>query len=273
MRYTVRWAPLALAGAIAVPAAAQLCPVERCIRGGGGPLRVECLLQWTGIPADVVACADGTACDLDGMADGVCRFAVAPCVDVGGCVAEPMPPLEAARVRPRRAPAAETLEAAVQSTITGVPGAPRCSSTVAVDVPLREDGRRLGKLRLRITGRARGVRDRDRLTFLCWPAGTRPTFDEDVAPIFATRCAPTCHEAGGRISSVDLTRTAAHRTLVPSRVEPRRVRRSRLVTTLRRRMPPGCHRPLPPEWAPGGCPTPDEIDTVRAWIALGAPNN
>jgi hypothetical protein len=96
-----------------------------------------------------------------------------------------------------------------------------------------------------------------------------------VAPVLAARCTEGCHEPGGRFPGLDLSSASGAFTgLVPRLVDPGRWRGTRFALAIRYRMPPGCfRRGLPPEWAPGGCPTRDEIKQIGRWVTLGAPDN
>ncbi len=258
---------------LVAPAAAQFCPVDRCVRGGG-PRRPDCLVQWSGIPNEISVCADGATCDQDGVVNGSCRFALAPCLDVFSTCPTPPPPVQQLVVQPRDHPAAGAIASAVTALAADRPGVSRCGSQIPVDVPVGADGAAPGTLVLRTLATGVGQRDRDRLEFRCLPAGMRPSFAADVAPILTARCTPGCHEPGGMISGIALTAEAGFGRLVPSYARPGRPRASLLMSILRYRMPPGCfRRQLPPRYSPGGCPTRDEMKTIAEWIGLGAPND
>jgi sugar lactone lactonase YvrE len=168
----------------------------RCIPGTGAP-RKDCLVETVVDGAQgqpVVRCTDGdTACDRD-PEPGRCRFAVAWCFNNAdpriACTASGLRRVTLrASMKPRTsgeqvsqsaaAAVARIASAAASTTGRAVAFAPpltepdRCTSTVAVTVPLRTRKRGLaaGKATLRAVGTAsaRG-RDADRIRLICEPA-------------------------------------------------------------------------------------------------------
>src|SRR4030095_4486757 len=67
---------------IGAPAGAQ-CPGE-CSIPGTGSTTTECVVEWTGATLNYkkVRCTDGDlGCDLDGVANGICRFQLSACLN------------------------------------------------------------------------------------------------------------------------------------------------------------------------------------------------
>ena len=177
-----------------------------CVLDGVGAPASECLTELrvepvpavdarSQRPATRVECADGTACDLDGIANRSCRFRVALCFGNRdprvACLA---PPLETFRLRAPASVSRRSHEALAAAALLGaaagistvavegrrgdrlrftpplaIPDV--CTAPVTIDVPLA--GRR-GRLRVAartegvpVSGDARPPRDGDRLRLIC----------------------------------------------------------------------------------------------------------
>jgi hypothetical protein len=274
---------LVLLAATRLPAAAQ-CPAPTV--PGGGPPTTDCFVQWGGVPSLNTSCADGTACDLDGRADGACTFPIQAFVNVAseGCTAAPLSgtPL----VKPATKPPGQALAAALAALDPSLPG---CTAA-AIAVPLRVSlgGIKPGTARLRVTAAAAGKRDTDKLKLRCDPNPTPPSFANVIQPILTTRCAYSgCHDATFRGGGQNLEPGAAYQDSVNARstqsrllrVKPSSIRASFMARKILgvgipgviggAVMPQGC-----PGFVPaGGCLTEEELFTILSWIANGAPNN
>ncbi len=261
--------------------AGAVCPPD-CVPGGGPPA-TDCIVEWGGIAsAGTTTCVDGTACDLDGTADGVCTFPVQACFDVGGaCGATGM---TSVKVAPRKLTASAALAGAMEGLTPGQCTAPGFAVPVKPSngiTPIRP-----GVARVKVVAVADGKKDPDKLSLSCSPAA--PSFANDVQPIFTQRCAiPACHDASSRQENQALDVGEAYANIVgkPSAeggkllvVVPGSIAKSFLARKITGKglkgpngtlMPQGC--PLAPQ--PGGCMTDAEIYTILAWIQAGAPNN
>jgi cysteine-rich repeat protein len=140
--------------------------------GGSGPR--ECLVAVATAPATSTAditCTDGQPCDGD-PTPGRCGLRVAACFGrldprLPECTAAST--IAASVVKPGRAGAArsnrERLDAAFAAGTF-----PGCTAPVLLDVPLRRNGRRPGKVKLVFEARVPGAgRDRDTVRLLCRP--------------------------------------------------------------------------------------------------------
>ena len=78
-------------GVLLVAGFAQAQCAPSCA-GGGGPTATDCFLAFAGAPGSAITCADGDACDTDGVIDGTCTFALAACTNaaVAGCGPTPL---------------------------------------------------------------------------------------------------------------------------------------------------------------------------------------
>ena len=282
-RAALAFAVVASMARVAMPAE---CPAPSL--PGGGPAATDCFVQWGGVPSLTGSCVDGTACDADGKADGVCTFPLQAFVNVaaGTCTG----PLTAApTVKPTKDAPGQALEAALAALDPAVPGC----TTPGLAVPLRISlaGIKPGTARLRVTATAAGKRDVDKVKLRCDPSPTPPSFANQVQPILTARCAypgAGCHDSTFRGGGQNLEAGAAYQesvgvraTQAPKllRVKPSSLKASFMARKLLgagippgiggARMPLGCPG-LPPV---GGCLSDAELFTILSWIANGAPNN
>ena len=274
------------------PAAFAACPDGSAPFGGGGPSSSDCFVAFCGTTSKKVSCADGTACDMDGKADGVCTLPLQACTAVSGLGSCSATSLDApATAGPASSPTAQQLSSALAALGT----APGCTPPgLTVPLKLSLAGIKAGKAKLAVTATSGGKRDSDRLQLSCTPATTAPSFSQAVQPIFTAKCAYSgCHDpftkAGGQV----LTEGMAYASDVGAkatlgkyvRVQPGSIKRSDLARRVLgqgvpaggTQMPQGC-----PGIAPPGCPagtiadcclTDAEKFTILSWIANGAPNN
>src|SRR5262249_11589320 len=261
--------------------AGAACPPD-CVPGGG-PAPTDCIIEWGGIAAAVgTTCVDGTACDQDGKADGVCTFPLQACFDVGGACGSTA--MTSVRVTPRKIAATATLASAMETLTPGQCTAPGFAVPVKPSngmMPIKP-----GVAKIKVVAVADGKKDPDKLGLTCLPA--QPSFANDVQPIFTQRCATvSCHDAFYRAQAQALDADEAYVNIVgkPSSEggkllvgAPGSIAKSFLARKITGKglkasngtlMPQGC--PLAPRI--GGCLTDAEIYTILAWIQAGAPNN
>lgn len=273
---------MALVSLILVRVASAACPGPGCV-GGGGPTATDCVVTWTGVPAAVTSCVDGSACDQDGTADGVCTFPLQACL--GADPSCGVTSVTRMRVTPAKLAGISALHAAIEGLAPG-----QCTDPgFAVSV---KRGAGLGPIkpgvaRVKVLVVADGKRDPDTLTLTCQPA--TPSFAAAVAPILTSRCTQgACHDATYRSQELDLSTGAAYASLVGRKattlgvnsllVAPRLIAKSFVARKITGKglkpangsiMPQGCPG-FPPE---GGCLDDADIYTILAWIQSGAPNN
>lgn len=264
---------------IAGSAAADCTP--SCV-GGGGPAATDCFVTWGGIASTVASCVDGSACDQDGTADGVCTFPLEACFGIdAGCG---VTALSSVKVTPSSLPGGASLASAIQGLAVG-----GCT-TPGFAVPVKNTPAKIkpGKAKLKVLAVADGQKDADKITLTCMPA--TPSFASQVQPIFTARCAnPTCHDNDSVAQGLNLTVGQAPGTVVnvPSTeggalrlVQPGSLKKSFLAKKVipgaklkfieGSTMPQGCPgAPL----SEGGCLTDAELYTILAWIQAGAPAN
>ena len=265
---------------LGVRLAGAVCPPD-CVPGGG-PAATDCVVEWGGIASAGTTCVDGTACDQDGTADGVCTFPLQACFDVGGACG--VTSMTSVKVGPRKLAAAATLASAMETLTPGQCTAPGFAVQVKPSngiSPIKP-----GVAKLKVTAVADGKKDPDKLSLTCSPA--TPSFANDVQPILTHRCATAaCHDAFFRAQNQALDAGEAYANIVgkPSSeggnllvVAPGSIAKSFLARKITGKglkapngtlMPQGC--PLAP--GIGGCLTDAEIYTILAWIQAGAPNN
>src|SRR5262245_66627939 len=102
--------------------ASAVCPGADCI-AGGGPATTDCVLMWTGIANTVTTCVDGSSCDLDGTADGVCTFPLQACLDPDAACGV-TGAATSVRVAPAKLSSAGVLQGAIQALAPGQCTAP-----------------------------------------------------------------------------------------------------------------------------------------------------
>jgi hypothetical protein len=274
----MRCAWLAFVSLLLVRVASAACPGPDCV-GGGGPAATDGIVMWTGVAEAVTTCVDGSACDQDGAADGVCTFPLQACLDpeVTG--------VTSARVTPVKLAGSGPLQAAIQGLAPGQCTAPGFAVSVKRGAGLGPI--KAGVARMKVMVAADGRRDPDTLRLTCQPA--TPSFASAVQPLLTQRCTQgACHDATFRSQELDLSEGAAYASLVGRRattlgakwllVAPRLIAKSfvaRKITGTGLKpangsiMPQGCPG-FPPA---GGCLDDREIYTILAWIQSGAPNN
>jgi hypothetical protein len=265
---------LALLVAIALPARAT-CPPD-CFSGGGGPRATDCFLQWSGLTATSLTCADGDpTCDLDGKVDGACTLNVSACINMpdpsGACAASTLsaPPKASGKGVTAFRSALAALDPARQDCTTG--------GVVTTLVP-KAAGIKPVVMRVKTTAVSGGKKDTDTVKLTC-TAG-RPTLAV-VQPIFTAKCATLgCHtdstRSGGltlaagraRAALLDVRATASPKWILLKAGNPKKsflVRKLfRLPALLGSPMPQGCT-------ITNTCLTPDELATIVAWVQAGAP--
>lgn len=264
---------LLAAAAVLLPArfASAVCPPD-CV-GGGGPAATDCVVTWAGIASTTASCVDGTACDTDGTADGVCTFPLSACLGVDPSCG--VTTSATAKVVARKLADGPALQSAIQALSPGQCTEPGFRVPVkwkaGTTTPIKP-----GKARVRVIASADGKKDPDVLTLTCEPA--RPGLAAAIQPLFTAHCTDVgCH--GGVAPQVpDLNDGAAYASLVgqPSTesklpyVTPGTLKRSWLTAKLlgakgTTRMPLACGTPGVP------CLTVEETYRVFAWIQAGAP--
>jgi hypothetical protein len=258
------------------------CPPGACF-AGGGPASTDCFVQWAGITTGNTSCADGSSCDSDGKADGVCTFALQACVNVpdpsGACTAGSLDGV--ATVKPATSPAAQTLAAA----LAALPVAGESCTPPGVTLALKVSaaGVKKSATHFVVTAASGGKRDKDKLKLTCLPSTVAPSFENVIQPVFTAKCAiPTCHSGPSPSAGQSLeagqsyaTDVGVHSTNNPRlvRVTPGNVKKSYLAakilgpTDRTAIMPQGCPG-LPPA---GGCLTDEDKLSILYWIQNGAP--
>ena len=260
------------------------CPPD-CVAGGGPP-PTDCFLAWSETPK--TTCIDGTACDVDGVADGACTFGLQACINVAGLPSCTPGTLDGT---PNVTPSADPLAPQMVGALAALdPAAPGCTA-MALRLPLKVAlaGIKPGKSRMTVVTSSGGRRDKDKVRLVCQRNTTAPSLANEVQPILTQRCAiPACHlgsspsggqnlEAGQSYGQSVNVRAIGARTLM--RVKPGNVRASFMARKiLGVGIPPGIGGSIMPQGCPGlppsgGCLTVEETFTILLWIANGAPNN
>jgi len=258
------------------------CPPD-CV-AGGGPAATDCFVAYGGIPAATTSCTDGTACDIDGKANGVCTLGLQACINVPGIAGCTASTLSGAPTIKGTAPAAAALAGALAALD---PSAQACTPPgLALPLKISPAGIKKTVARLSVTATSGGKKDKDRLKLTCEPSTTAPSLSGDVQPILTAKCAiPTCHSGPSPSAGQSLeagqsygSDVNVHSTNNPKliRVVPSSIKKSYLARKIlgptdgTALMPQGCPgAPL----SPGGCLTDDEKATILYWIANGAPND
>ncbi|TMA50161.1 MAG: hypothetical protein E6J71_25015 [Deltaproteobacteria bacterium] len=230
-------------------------------------------------PEHSKSCTDGdSACDTGQSADGICQYHVSLCFKTaakGACARE-----EIEGMSVTAGPGLEGLVGAMTRFKTNLTAD---SCTEPVDVQVQTRGKRIGRTLLK----AKGPAGRERYTFVCRPShqggGSSATFAKDIQKkIFDSTCAtPSCHGAGAASAGLDLSDGAAYSNLVgvPAaneaartagllRVAPGDPDHSYLLLKLEGTLAAGEGVPMP---LVGGPLPASAIDTIRRWIAAGAP--
>jgi hypothetical protein len=248
------------------------CPPD-CVPGGG-PTATDCFVAWSGIADPGATCVDGTACDQDGMANGVCTFGLQGCINVPG-LGDCTPGLLSARPSVRsRSPAGRALAAALGALDRGAQAG--CTAPgVAVPIKVSLAGRTAGTARLVVTAASGGKRDRDVLLLTCAPSDASTSFAA-VQDVLTRRCAtPSCHLGFSAAEGLNLEEGLAYGATVNQRalqkprlalVAPGDLRGSYLVRKLLGRGSVGARMPFAPDPL-----SPADLHTILSWIEHGAP--
>jgi hypothetical protein len=257
------------------------CPGPDCF-GGGGPSATDCILTWSGVTTSATTCVDGSACDQDGVADGVCTFGLAACLGDARCGVTGA--VTSAKVLPAKMAGGADLAAAIQAL------APDQCTTPGFTVPVKVSAQ-LGPMKpgvdkMKAIVVAGGKKDPDTVKLTCQAA--TPSFAADIQPLLTQRCTQgACHGADFVSQGLNLSEGTAYAALVGAKateggklqiVMPGSIAKSFMARKILGRglkpsngsmMPQGCPG-VPPA---GGCLTPAEEYTILAWIQSGAPNN
>jgi hypothetical protein len=221
-------------------------PAPAVVVGGGGNGKSDCLAVFEA-PATVparsprtVRCADGDACDADGLVNGRCEFPVSVCANstaVPRCSLRGVSAVTVAHALDNGDPGFDPEMQAVATRIGFVFELPEtrldhCSAPtnlhVAVQGPLAGGRCRKGTKTMRLVAFSTPVdgrvhADADRLTLICDPApsGCDPrafftsTFDRIQTQIFDQSCAiGGCHDSQTIRGELLLERGAAYENLV-----------------------------------------------------------
>jgi len=229
-------------------------------------------------PEHSKTCTDGdSSCDTSQSADGICRYRVSLCFRTAAEAACDRSQLDGMSVI--AGPGLEGLATAFtqfKSALT----ADAC--TQAVDVQVRTRGKRIGRTTLRTLSSLK----RERYTFVCRPshqAHAAATFARDIQTkiIDSTCSTPSCHGDGSASGSLDLSDGASYASMVgvpPAndaaraagllRVAPGDPDHSYVLLKLQGTLAAGEGARMPLIGPPLPAST---IDTIRRWIAAGAP--
>lgn len=268
------------------PAGAQTC-APTCF-GGGGSAATDCVVAWGGVAAATTTCVDGAACDLDGVADGVCTFPLTACLDPDGTCGSTS--VTSAKAGPKKLAAAAQLASAIQALSPGT------CTTPGFAVPVKRSpglGKiKDGKAKLKVTVVADGTKDPDKMTLVCKPAA--PSFARDIQPILTASCTSFtgCHagqdvenSTNGTGGGLNLDPGVAYAELVngPSttggklpEVTPGNIAKSFLAKKLLGigLKPPAINITMPQSCGVEPtipCLTDAELYRILAWIQAGAP--
>jgi hypothetical protein len=232
-------------------ALASAAVAEAIVYGGGGSSKTDCLVVFDAAvnypPTNPkrFRCADGDACDADGVVNGVCAF------DLGVCANSTADPLECAlagvdSITVEHAldngdrkfdPEFQALQNRIHQSIVGPGDPPNADPDVCalpsrflvpVVGPLAGNVCKRGKKQVKVTSYSvplAGVvkKDRDKMKMECdpAPAGCDPmalyagTFDRIQAQIFDQRCATSgCHDSQSQTGGLLLEEGASYGNLV-----------------------------------------------------------
>lgn len=264
--------------------ALAVCPPD-CVPGGG-PEATDCFLAWS--ENQKATCVDGTACDMDGVADGACTFALQACINVSGMGTCTPGTLDGT---PVVTPSQDPLASQLVTALSAVDPATQGCTSMALRLPLKVSlaGIKPGKSRMTVVASSGGKRDKDKVRLVCEKNPTAPSLGTQVQPILTQRCAiPACHvgtsASGGQnlevgqsyAQSVNVRSVGARKLF---RVKPGSVKASFMARKiLGVGIPPGIGGSVMPQGCPGlppsgGCLTEEETFTILLWIANGAPDN
>lgn len=218
-------------------------PASAFIFGGGGSSKTDCLLVFDATPNSPEGkpknfrCADGAACDADGLVNGVCEFEIALCANSTynpACTVNEVNLITVDHAADNGDPKFDPEYQALQQNLENDIEYPtddldKCTDTskihVAVKGPYANNGCKGNKKKLKIVTLSQVIqgkiyKDTDRMTFTCdpAPAGCDPqvfwgsTFERVQKQIFNQSCAlSSCHDSQSQAGSL-LLETGASRT-------------------------------------------------------------
>jgi hypothetical protein len=274
---------IAFASLLLARIASAACPGPDCF-GGGGPPATDCIVTWSGVTGPATTCVDGSACDQDGVADGVCTFGLAACLGDASCGVTGG--VTSVKMVPGKLAGGAALAAAIQALAPDQCTAP--GFTVSVKLSPQLGPIRPGVEKMKAIVVADGKKDPDTVKLTCQAAA--PSFANDIQPILTQRCTQgACHGADFVSQGLNLSEGTAYGALVGPKateggklkiVMPGSISKSFMARKILGRglkadgsngamMPQGCPG-VPPA---GGCLTPTEQYTILSWIQSGAPNN
>ena len=226
-------------------------------------------------------CVDGDpACDSDSKTDTTCDFRASLCFSTNGATACDSGDLVQMSVSP--GPGLVGIASALERFKTTATPGTLC--TDAATVPVATNGKKKGQVVMKVLAAHGG----QRFAFVCQlPKGKKPpkgaTFAKDIQKkIFDSTCATTfCHGTGAASGGLDLSDGAAYGNLVGvlatneaakaanlQRVLPNDPADIFLLLKLEGTLAAGEGVPMP---LVGGPLPASAIDTIRSWIAAGAP--
>jgi hypothetical protein len=271
---------IALASLLIARIAPAACPGPDCF-AGGGPSATDCMVTWSGVTGPSTTCVDGSSCDQDGTADGVCTFPLAACLGDAACG---ITGAVTSKVTPAKVAGAAALASAIDQLAPG-----QCTTpgfTVPVKLSAQLGPIKPGVARMKAVVTSGGKKDPDTLKLTCQHAS--PSFAADIQPILTERCTQgACHGSDFVSQGLNLSAGAAYAALVGPQateggnlkiVTPGNISKSFMARKILGRglkvssgsmMPQGCPG-VPPA---GGCLSPAETYTILSWIQSGAPNN
>jgi hypothetical protein len=222
-------------------------------------------------------CVDGDpACDSDSKTDSTCDFRASLCFSTSAATACDAGDLVQMSVAsgPGLVGIANAFE---RFKATATPGT---LCTDAATVGVATNGKKKGQVVMKVLA----VHGSQRFAFVCQqPKGKKATFAKDIQKkIFDSTCAtPSCHGAGAASAGLDLSDGAAYANLVGvpatneaakaanvERVVANDPNDSFLLLKVEGRLAPGEGVQMP---LVGGPLPAAAIDTIRRWIAAGAP--
>ena len=135
------------------------------VPGGGSP-RTDCYAEFdvAGTPTSArsIECIDGDPCDADGACNGMCRFAVAVCLNQDDAAfPNCIPPTSLVRAAERGRRRVGLVFPSLSSSA--------CGAFVGVDTPIRRSGRLGRRIRMIAVAPNRPRKDKDSVLLVCRP--------------------------------------------------------------------------------------------------------
>ena len=266
-----------LTALLLAPTAHATCP-PACFSGGGGPPATDCFLQWSGLTATALTCADGNpACDLDGTLDGTCTLNVEACINMpdatGACTPSALsaPPKASGKGTGTLRSALAALDPAAQGCTPG---------GIVTPLKVTAAGIRPVVLRVKTTAVSGGKKDTDAIKLTC--AAGRPTLAADIQPIFDAKCATIgCHTDSTLSGGLTLVAGESRAALLNRRstgapqwtlLKAGNPRKSFIVRKLFSPLPPALGSTMPQGCTiTNTCLTPAERAAIVSWVQAGAP--